>query len=103
MGVFKVYCGLPISGSSFAGHQAGAEGFRAAVRTLLQEGGDFFCDLGGLSGGFGEAGGGFLSGAAGNARAGVADLAHVGGEQSEAALVDEAADGGSVTCEKRFG
>ena len=65
--------------------------------------GYFFCDLGGLSGGFGEAGGGFLSRAAGNARAGVADLAHVGGEQSEAALVDEGADGGSVTREKRLG
>jgi len=44
---------FPISGSSFAGHQAGAEGFRAAVRTLLQEGGDFSCDLCGLGGGFG--------------------------------------------------
>ena len=65
--------------------------------------GYFFCDLGGLSGGFGEAGGGFLSGAAGNAGAGVADVAHVRGEQSEAALVNEAANGGSVTCEKRFG
>ena len=70
---------------------------------LLHERGDFFCDLGGLSGGFGEAGGGFLSRAAGNAGAGVAYVAHVGGEQGEAALVDEAADGGSVTCEKRLG
>ena len=72
-------------------------------KPLLQEGGDFFCDLGGLSGGFGEAGGGFLSRAAGNAGAGVADVAHVRGEQSEAALIDEAADGGSVTREKRLG
>ena len=47
-----------------------------------------FCDLGGLSGGFGETGGGFMSRAAGNAGAGVADVAHVGGEQGEAALVD---------------
>ena len=64
---------------------------------------DFFCDLGGLCGGFGEAGGGFLSRTAGNAGAGVADLAHVGGEQSEAALIDEAADGGSVIRKKRLG
>ena len=76
------------------------KGRRAA---LLQEQGDFFCDLRGLSGGFGETGGGFLSGAAGNAGAGMADVAHVRGEQSEAALVDEAADGGSVTREKRLG
>ena len=76
------------------------KGRRAA---LLQEQGDFFCDLGGLSGGFGEAGGGVLSRAAGNARAGVADLTHVRGEQSEAALVDEATDGGSVIGEKRLG
>ena len=69
---------------------------------LLHERGDFFCDLGGLSGGFGEAGGGFLSRAAGNAGAGVADVAHVGGEENEAALVDEAADSGSVARKKQL-